>query len=83
MPSLLDSGSMVRYCRLQLGPVEGAMAETHNFFNLKSDNEGGIPLSRYVEMDIEFFQVKVLCKVVLTSYALFLNFLGDKCHIYY
>ena len=57
MPSLLDSGSMVslmqqtyfnRYFRLQLGPVEGAVAEAHNLFDLKSANGGGIPLSRYM-----------------------------------
>ena len=68
MPSLLDSSSMVslmqqtyfnRYFRLQLGPAEGAVAEAHNLFDLKSANGRGIPLSRYVELDIEFLGLKV------------------------
>ena len=66
MPSLLDSSSMVslmwqtyfnRYFRPQLGPVEGAIAEAHNMFNLKSANVGGIPLSWCVEPDVEIFRV--------------------------
>ena len=68
MPSLLDSSSVVslmqqtyfnRYCRPQLGPAEGAVAEAHNLFDLKSANGGGIPLSRYVELDVEFLGLKV------------------------
>ena len=68
MSSLLDSGSMVslmwqtyfnRYFRLQLGPAEGAMAEAHNLFDLKNANGGGIPLSRYVELDVEILGLKV------------------------
>ena len=68
MPSLLDSGSMVsltrqtyfnRYFRPQLGPAEGAVAEAHNLFDLKSANGGGIPLSRYVDLYIEFLGLKV------------------------
>ena len=63
MPSLLDSRSMVslmqqtyfnRYFWLWLGPAEGVVAEAHNLFDLKSANGGGIPLSRYVELDLEF-----------------------------
>ena len=55
MSSLLDSGIMIslmqqsyfnKYFRPQLGPVEEAVAETHNLFNLKSANSGVIPLSR-------------------------------------
>ena len=43
VPSLLDSGSMVslmwqdhfnRYFRLQLGPAEGSVADTHHLFDL-------------------------------------------------
>ena len=53
MPSLLNSGSMVslmwqtyfnRYFRPQLGPAEGAVAEAHNLFDIKSVNGEGIPL---------------------------------------
>ena len=63
VPSLLDSGSMVslmwqdhfnRYVRLQLGPAEGSVADTHHLFDLTSANGGAIPLSRYVELDVEF-----------------------------
>ena len=63
VPSLLDSGSMVslmqqdhfnQYFRLQLGPTEGSVADTHHLFNLRSASGGAIPLSRYVELDVEF-----------------------------
>ena len=68
MPSLLDSSSMVslmqqtyfnRYFRPWLGPAEGAVAEAHNLFDFKSANGGGIHLSRYVELDVEFLGLKV------------------------
>ena len=54
MTNILD-----RYFRQQLGPAEGAVAEAHNLFDLKSANGGGIPLSRYVELDVEFLGLKV------------------------
>ena len=63
LPSLLDSGSMVslmqqdhfnRYFRPHLGPAEGSVADAHHMFNLTSTIGGGIPLSRYVELDVEF-----------------------------
>ena len=63
VPTLLDSGSMVsvvwqdhfnRYFRPQLGPAEGLVANVHHMFNLTSTIGGGIPLSRYVELDVEF-----------------------------
>ena len=62
VPSLLDSGSMVfmmwqdhfnRYFRLQLGPAEGSVADAHHLFNLTNGSGGAIPLSRYVELDVE------------------------------
>ena len=65
VPSLLDSGSMVtlmwqdhfnRYFRLQLGPAEGSVANTHHLFDLTSASGGAIPLSRYVELDVGFFR---------------------------
>ena len=68
IPSLLDSGSMISltwqtyfnsYVRLQLGPAEGAMAEVHNLFDLKSANGGRIPLSRNVKLDVEFLGLRV------------------------
>ena len=68
VPSLLDSGSMVslmwqdhfnRYFRLQLGPAEGSVADAHHLFDLTSASGGAIPLSRYVELDVEFLELHV------------------------
>ena len=68
VPSLLDSSSMVsliwqdhfnRYFRSQLGPAEGSMADTHHMFDLTSVSGGAIPLSRYVELDVEFWGLQV------------------------
>ena len=68
VPSLLDSGSMVslmwqdhfnRYFRLQLGPAEGSVADAHHLFDLTSASGGAIPLSRYVELDMEFLGLHV------------------------
>ena len=61
--SLLDSSSMVslmwqdhfkRYFRPQLGPAAGSVADADHMFDLTSASGGGIPLSRYVELDMEF-----------------------------
>ena len=68
MSSALDSGSMVslmqhtcfdRYFSPWLGSEEVARAKTHNLFHLKSANGRDIPLSRYVELGIEFLGLKV------------------------
>ena len=68
VPSLLDSISMVRlmwqdhfngYFRLQLGPAEGSVADTHHLFDLTSASGWAIPLSRYVELDVEFLGLHV------------------------
>ena len=68
VPSLLDSGSMVslmcqdhfkQYFRLQLGSAEGLVADTHHLFDLTSASGGAIPLSRYVELDVEFLGLHV------------------------
>ena len=68
VPSLLDSSCMVslmwqdhfnRYFRLQLGPVEGSVADSHHLLNLTSASGGAIPLSRYVELDVEFLGLHV------------------------
>ena len=65
---LLDSGSIVslmwqehsnRYFRLQLGPAEGSVADTHHMFNLTSASDRAIPLSRYVELDVEFLGLQL------------------------
>ena len=63
MPSLQNSSSMVslmwqdhfnQYFRPQLGPAEGSVADAHHLFDLMSASGGAIPLSRYVELDVEF-----------------------------
>ena len=68
VPSLLDSSSMVslmwqdhfnRYFRPQLGPAEGSVADAHHLFDLTSASGGAIPLSRYVELDVEFLGLHV------------------------
>ena len=68
MPSLLDSGSLVslmqqdhfnRYFRPQLGPAEGSVADAYHFFDLPSAGGEAIPLSRYVELDVEFVGLHV------------------------
>ena len=68
VPSLLDSGSMVslrwkdhfnRYFRPQLDPAEGSVADAHHLFDLTSASGGAIPISRYVELDVEFLGLHV------------------------
>ena len=69
VPSLLDSSSMVslmwqdhfnQYCRLQLGPAEGSVADAHHMFNLTSASGRAIPVSRYVKLDMEFLGLQLL-----------------------
>ena len=68
VPSLLDSSSMVsltwqdhfnRYFRLQLDPAEGSVADAHHLFDLTSASGGAMPLSWYVELDVEFLGLHV------------------------
>ena len=68
VPSLMDSSSMVslmrqdyfnRYFRPQLGPSEGSVADTHHMFDLTSASGRAIPLSGYVELDVEFLGLQV------------------------
>ena len=69
VPSLLDSGNIVklmwqdhfnRYFRLQLGPAECSVADTHHMFKLTSTSGGAISLSRYVGLYVEFLGLQVL-----------------------
>ena len=68
VPLLLDSGSMFslmwqehfnRYFRPQVGSAEGSVAAPHHMFNLTSASGWAIPLSRYVELDVEFLGLQV------------------------
>ena len=62
VPLLLGPSSMVilmwqeyfnRYFRPQLGPAGGSITDTHHIMNVTSASVGDIPLSRYVELDVE------------------------------
>ena len=67
MPSLLDSGSMVSlmwqtYFNRYLSHSWDCRRSCDRgkiLFDLNSANSGGIPLSRYVELDIEFSALEV------------------------
>ena len=68
VPSLLNSSSMAslmwqvhfnQYFRPQLGPAEGSVADAHHLFDLMGASGGAIPLSRYVELDVEFLGLQV------------------------
>ena len=68
VPSLLDSSGMVslmqqdhfnRYFRPHLGASEGLVADAHHMFYLTSASGEGIPLSKYVNLDVEFLGLQV------------------------
>ena len=68
VPSPLDSGSIISvmqqdhfntYFRLQLGAAEGSGADAHHMFDLTSISGEAIPLSRYVELDVECLGLQV------------------------
>ena len=42
-----------------MAPAEGLVADAHHLFNLTSASSGAIPLSRYVELDVEFLGLHV------------------------
>ena len=46
--------------RLQLGPAEGSVADNHHMFNFTNASGGDIPLSWYIELDVEFLGLQVL-----------------------
>ena len=57
--SLMWQDHFNRYFRLQLGPTEGSVADTHHMFNLASASGEAIPLSRYVKLHVEFLGLQV------------------------
>ena len=68
VPSLLDSHSMVSLMQQDylidiLGcswdPAEGSVTDAYHIFDLTSASGGAIPLSRYVELDVEFWGLQV------------------------
>ena len=87
IPSLLDSGSQVtlihQSCFKQeilphIQPSDGEKAEAHQLFQLTAANHGKLPISMYVELDLDFFGI-VLPKVgvLITQEP---NELLDTCH---
>ena len=48
-----------QYFRLQLGPAEGSVVDPYHLFDLTSASSGAIPLSRYVELHVEFLGLHV------------------------
>ena len=69
IPSLLDSGSkvsLIRYSHFKehlLPKVEDPMGEksdAHILFNLTAASDGQLPMKKYIELDVNFWGLKVL-----------------------
>ena len=68
IPSLLDSGSQVTLiCQSffeqeilpHIKPSDGEKAEAHQLFQLTAANNGKLPISMYVELDLDFMDIVV------------------------
>ena len=68
IPSLLDSGSQVTLiCQSffeqeilpHIEPVDGEKAKAHQLFQLTAANNGKLPISMYVELDLDFLGIVV------------------------
>ena len=68
IPSLLDSGSQVTLMHQSffeqeilphIGPSDGEKAVAHQLFQLTAANNGKLPISMYVELDLEFLGIVV------------------------
>ena len=87
IPSLLDTGSQVTIiCQsffeqeilTHIKPSDGEKAEVHQCFQLTAANHGKLPISMYVELDLDFLGIVVpKCGVLITQEA---SELLDKCH---
>ena len=69
IPSLLDSGSQVTLiCQSffeqemlpHIKPADGEKAKAHQLFQLTAANNGKLPVSMYVELDLDF--LALLCQ---------------------
>ena len=76
IPSLLDSGSQVTLiCQSffeqeilpHIKPSDGEKANAHQLFQLTAGNNGKLPISMYVELDLNFLGI-VVPKVGVSSY---------------
>ena len=68
IPSLLDSGSkvsLIQYSHFKeylLPKIETPMGENsdaHILFNLTAANDGQLPMKQYIELDVNFMELKV------------------------
>ena len=68
IPSLLDSGSQVTLIHQSffvqkilphIQPSDGEKAEAHQLFQLTAANHGKLPISIYVELDLDFLGIVV------------------------
>ena len=87
IPSLLDSGSQVTlihqsFFKQEILPhiqtSDGEKAEAHQLFQLTAANNGKLPVSMYVELDLDFLGIVVPKVWVLITQEP--NELLDTCH---
>ena len=87
IPSLLDSGSHVTLiCQSffeqeilpHIQPSDGEKAEAHQLFQLTAAIHGKLPISMYVELDLDFYGIAVPKVGVLITQEP--NELLDTCH---
>ena len=76
IPSLLDSGSQVTLIHQSffkqeilphIKPSDGEKAKVHQLFQLTAANNGKLPVSMYVELDLDFLGIVVLKVGVLIT----------------
>ena len=87
IPSLLDSGSQVTLiCQSffeqeilpHIKPADGEKANAHQLFQLTAANDGKLPVSMYVELDLDFLGIVVPKVGVLITHEP--NELLETCH---
>ena len=87
IPSLLDSGSQVTLIRQSffkqeilphIKPSDGEKANAHQLFQLTAANNGKLPISMYVELDLNFLGIVVPKVGVLVTQEP--NELLESCH---
>ena len=87
IPSLLDSGSQVTLIHQSffeneilphIKPSDGEKAEVHQLCQLTAANQGKLPVSMYVELDLDFLDIVVPKVGVLITREP--NELLDTCH---
>ena len=87
IPSLLDPGSQVTlicqsFCKQEIlphmQPSDGGKAEAHQLFQLTAANHEKLPISMYVELDLDFLGIVVPKVGVLNTQEP--NELLDTCH---